>query len=108
MPVVHRRNNPRHHPDHDALVAEIERHLRAADNEQLPPEPRIVIEEARLTKNLRVYVLWRRWESVKETERSEIILDAYERVYGVPEMLRISVAMGLTPEDARELGMDLS
>ena len=67
----------------------------------------IVEEEVRLSNNFRVYVSWDDWASVPETERSEIILEAYKQAKGVPEMLRISVAMGLTPLEAKQLGVDL-
>jgi hypothetical protein len=105
MPVVRKRLGPKGHPSHDLFVAELVRHLRGG--EELPEYPKIVEEDVPLSKNFRVYVSWNEWASVSELERSEIILEAYQEAKGVPEMLRISVAMGLTPLQAKQLGIDL-
>lgn len=72
-----------------------------------PHSRKLSSEEVSLSNNFRVYVSWDDWASVPEIERSEIILEAYKQARGVPEMLRISVAMGLTPLEARQLGIDL-
>ena len=105
MPVVKKRLGPKNHPEHDRFVAELARHLTGAPD--LPEFPKIVEEEVRLSDNFRVYVSWDDWASVPETERSVIILEAYRQARGMPEMLRISVAMGLTPMEAKQLGIDL-
>jgi hypothetical protein len=104
MPVERRKSPLNQHPDHDALVAELVRHLKAEPS--LPAEPRIVEEEQRLSDSLHVVVYWTRWASVKEEERSAIILDAYEQALGKPQMLKITVAMGLTPMEAKQMGVD--
>jgi len=104
MPVV--RRNPTHrHPNHDALVHEIVRHLK--DEPDLPELPRIVEETVTLSPALRVYVLWDQWDSVRDVERSEIILQAYDQARGRAAMLQISVASGVTPAEALQLGMTL-
>ena len=105
MPVIKKRIGPKDHPDHERLVGELVRHLR--DEPNLPALPRIVEEDVRLTSSIRVYVLWDEWQTVSERERSEIVLQAYERARGQAEMLRISVAMGLTPLEAKELAIEL-
>ena len=104
MPVIKKAFGPKQHPDHDKLVAELVRHVRGEP--ELPAFPKIVEEEVRLADNFRVYVSWNDWASVSETERAEIILEAYKEARGVPAMLRISAAMGLTPLEARQLGLD--
>jgi hypothetical protein len=105
MPVIKKRLGTKDHPDHDRFVAELVRHLNGGPG--LPDFPKIVEEDVRLSNNFRVYVSWDDWASVPDTERSEIILEAYNHARGVPEMLRISVAMGLTPLEAKQLGIDL-
>lgn len=105
MPVIKKRLGPRSHPQHDQFVAELARHLQGGAN--LPEFPKIVEEDVRLSDNFRVYVSWDDWASVPDPERSEIILEAYKQARGVREMLRISVAMGMTPLEARQLGIDL-
>lgn len=102
MPVV-RRSPSNRHPEHDALVQELVRHLR--DEPDLPTLPRIVEETVPLSPTLRVYVLWDRWESVRDIERSEIILQAYDQARGREAMLQVSVASGLTPSEAARLGL---
>lgn len=105
MPVIKKRLGPKDHPDHKRLVNELVRHLGGGPG--LPAFPKIVEEDVRLSNNFRVYVSWDDWASVPDTERSEIILEAYRQAKGVPEMLRISVAMGLTPLEARQLNIDI-
>jgi len=104
MPVIKRKLHAAH-PDHHKLVDELVRHLQQAND--LPEYPRIVEEDDRLSQNMHVYVLWDLWGSVSERERSEIILEAYEQARGKVEMLRVSVAMGLTPIEAARMGLEL-
>ena len=95
----------RKHPDHDRLVAELVRHLKGEPG--LPAFPKIAEDRVPLADNLRVCVSWDDWAGVSETERSVIIHEAYKQARGMPEMLRISVAMGLTPLEAKQRGIDL-
>jgi hypothetical protein len=104
MPVIQRKPS-RQHPEHDALVRELVRHLAPAADDELPAFPRIVEEAVPLSRALRVFVLWDRWESVRDIERSEIILEAYDQARGREAMLQISVASGVTPTEAMQLGM---
>ena len=57
---------------------------------------------------MNVYVLWNKFQSVTVQERAEIILEAYEIAQGKPEMLRIAIALGLTPLEAENLGLNLN
>jgi len=102
MPVE-KRNLRKSHPSHPKMVAELVKHL--GDDASLPPAPRIIEEEDRLSRSMHVYVFWDEWQSVPEQERSEIILEAYQEARGQQEMLRITVAMGLTPLEAKNLGL---
>jgi hypothetical protein len=104
MPVVKRKLHSEH-PDHHKFLCELIRHLK--EKEGLPEYPRIIEEDDRLSQNMHVYVLWDAWASVSERERSEIILEAYEQARGKDEMLRISVAMGVTPIEAARMGLEL-
>jgi len=56
VPVIKRRAGARNHPDHIKLLEELVRHLQ--DGPDLPPFPKIIEEDIRLSDNLRVYVLW--------------------------------------------------
>jgi hypothetical protein len=104
MPVI-KKSLHSNHPNHTMLVDELCRHL--GNDPNLPAMPRIVEADDRISKNMHVYVLWDAWDSVSERERSEIILESYEKSRGTQEMLRISVAMGVTPLDAQRLGLEL-
>ena len=53
-------------------------------------------------------VVWDQWSSLSQQERSEIIMAAYTQAHlNDPEaVLNVSVAMGLTQEEARDLGYE--
>lgn len=103
MPRIHKK--PRQHPAHDALVQEIVHHLRAAEGDALPEQPRIIEEQVSRSPALRVFVIWDRWEEIAdERERNEIILEAYERALGRETMAHIAVVRGLTSRMALEIG----
>jgi hypothetical protein len=102
MPLI-KRTAKTQHPRHAELVAELVRHLR--DEPNLPQMPKILQEEDRRSSTLQAYVVWAEWDGIDERERSEIILDAYLEACGKAEMLRITVAMGVTPLEAKQLGL---
>lgn len=103
MPVI--RKKPRQHPQHDALVVELVRHLKAVADEELPEQPRIIEESVPLSHALRVFVIWDRWSELDESqERDQIILEAYDQALGREAMSRIAVVRGLTAAEALDIG----
>jgi hypothetical protein len=67
-------------------------------------EPEIIIERpTRGTTHL--YVIWTKWSDLEQVVRSRIILDAFQAARGDEEMLQVTVSMGLTPDEARRLGI---
>lgn len=104
MPVIKRKLHAEH-PKHADLLAELVRHLQGGPD--LPEMPRIIEEDDALSKTTRVYVLWEDWASVTERERSEIILEAYQQAFDQQRMLQVTVAMGVTPTEAANLGLKL-
>lgn len=67
-------------------------------------EPEIIIERpARGTTHL--YVIWARWADLEQVVRSRIILDAFQTAKGDEEMFQVTVSMGLTPEEAKRIGI---
>ena len=68
-------------------------------------EPLIVIERDALRRPVRVYVVWSKWRNTPADQRSEIIMDAAETVLPQNELLSITVAMGVLPEEAAKLGL---
>lgn len=66
-------------------------------------EPIIIVNEMGQTRTLHVLVVWEAWRGVAETVRSSIIMDAYERGFPDAEP-RISIALGLTMDEATAMG----
>lgn len=84
--------------------------LIASELSTTPPPPNqdspdIREEEIRHSPRMIVTVVWNKWRGVDETFRAPIILDAYERARGVDEAMRIAAALGVTPEEAKSLGI---
>lgn len=51
------------------------------------------------------YVVWEEFRGVDDEERSRLVLAAVREVLGPQEALRVTIAMGLTPGEAREMGL---
>jgi hypothetical protein len=80
-----------------AIVAE----LRRPDDAPASPEGPVVYQEESGTpeRYTRWYVIWKKFEGVDSENRSRVVLEAVEEVFGRQAALRVSIAMGLTPED---------
>ena len=81
----------------EQLVAELRTETRSG--------PRIIEEKVRGLPRYHVTVIWDAWDGIDPTDRSAMILDAYKEAKGDLEMLRISVAIGLTRVEADRLGV---
>ena len=57
-------------------------------------------------KPLHLYVIWDEWEDLPQQDRSEIIMDAYEATHATPDIVRVTLAMGLTKSEARKMGLN--
>jgi hypothetical protein len=55
---------------------------------------------------IHLYVVWKKWEGVNPTDRSDVILDAFESVRGKKQVVRVALANGLTPDEARGIGLE--
>lgn len=53
-----------------------------------------------------VYVIWDEWRDLDHTRRSEVITDAFLATHGQEAIIDLTVAMGLTPEEARRMGIE--
>jgi len=51
------------------------------------------------------YLVWDKFEGIDDEERSRLILLAIEEAFVKPEALRVTIAMGITSEEARNLGI---
>lgn len=103
MPVRHVRPRREEYPE---LVADLVRVLKQDQAEGPPGEPEITIEEIKFSDNLRVVVVWDKWEGIDLQERGRIILTAIGEALGEKEMLRVTLAMGLTREEEARVPAD--
>jgi hypothetical protein len=96
MPV--KSYNPSRPADMQVLVDRL-----AAEWESPDPaaaEPVILQEPNHKGDVVRVYVVWSDWAHLDRERRGEVIMDAAERVKPMPDVLKITIAMGLTPDEA--------
>lgn len=71
-----------------------------------PETPTVYEEPQPYGDSLKVKVIWSKWEGVPLEERGSIILDAYYQAGLQEELSRITIALGLTPEEEKRLGFD--
>jgi hypothetical protein len=74
--------------------------------EPLRPDAPLIIEEEGKFGFRHVTVVWSLWEGVREEERGYVIMEAYGRTYDPAELLKITLAVGLTPDEADKLGLE--
>jgi len=67
-------------------------------------EPDVIIQGA-APAGVHLFVVWSKWAGLEQVVRSRIILDAYEEWRGEQEALRVTVSMGLLPEEAKIMGI---
>jgi hypothetical protein len=83
------------------LVAELADELK---NNRESGQP-LIDEQYFPTKAISVTVIWDKWASVPDEERSNTILQAYGQVEGKEFRDRIALAIGLTVPEAYESGL---
>lgn len=91
----------------DVIAEELRADMHNRPSSQVDP-PEIFIEEQkdfRGSTYMHVWVMWDKWRDVLETQRAGIIIDAFEAAGRKADVERITVAMGLTHEEADALGI---
>ncbi len=69
--------------------------------------PVIYMEESGLPDNYtHWYAVWDRFAGVDSETRSRIVFDAVREVLGEKQALRVAGAMGLTPVEAENMGLE--
>jgi hypothetical protein len=69
------------------------------------PEP-VILEDRNAQQDVvHVYVVWSDWSHLDRAQRGEIIMDAAEKVMPLSQVLKIAIAMGLTPDEADRFGI---
>ncbi|MDM8006497.1 MAG: hypothetical protein QUV05_10170 [Phycisphaerae bacterium] len=91
--------------DHPELVKDLVRVLHENQPKGPPDDPQIIIKEIRHTNSIHVTVIWDRWADIDAEERGRLILDAIAKELGEAEMLRVSMALGVTKAEADRLGL---
>ncbi len=69
-------------------------------------EPIIIEERAGRDGPPDLYVIWHEWADISRSERSKIILNAYEQRYGREAALEVMVATGYTADEADRMGIE--
>jgi hypothetical protein len=68
----------------------------------------VILEEANQKGEVdHIYVIWSDWVHLDRITRGEIIMDAAEKVKSKSDLTKITIAMGLTPEEADRFGLKL-
>lgn len=70
-----------------------------------PEQPIVLLDRSAPGGARHVFVVWDRWGNLEQLQRSEAIMDAAETVLGKAESLKVTVAMGLTKEEAKRLNI---
>lgn len=69
------------------------------------PEAPDIIAEPADGPIRRLFVVWDAWDRIDQRVRSELITDAYAHVFGLPDAANLTIAMGLSTEEAKRLGI---
>jgi hypothetical protein len=105
MPRKQEKARPRHsRPD---LVKILVEEMKKTGVSDTPDVPTIYEQAQSYGDNLHVTVVWDKWAGIPPEERGAIILDAYAEAGLDEEMRRITLALGVTKEEAEKLQIDL-
>jgi hypothetical protein len=96
MPV--RQYQPRRSQDHQQLVDRLTAEWRQPNPTAAEP---VIIEEFNSNGDLaHVYVVWSDWRHIDRAERGQIIMEAADARHGATNTFNVTIAMGLTPDEA--------
>jgi len=112
MPYIRKSRQANVSAIHADLVKEIKAELekeptldKAVLERQQPFEtPHVIEGTLRNSDRLELWVIWKKWAGIREEHRSAAIRDAYEQAFG-DRAKRVIVAIGVTPDEAEELGV---
>ena len=97
--------SPKRAPEADSLLRDLLDEWRSPSEGDDNGEPLILIDRQRPLDAIHLFVVWDRWGGVEQIERSEIITEACARQLDENEVLEVTVAMGLTREEADRMGI---
>ena len=90
-------------PELTKLVKRLAKEWQSANS--TAREPVILEERNRKGDVEHVYVIWGDWAHLDRTLRGEIIMDAAEIKFAPNDLQSITIAMGLTPDEADRFGL---
>jgi hypothetical protein len=93
----------------DARIDDLVRRLAsewASDTGGGADSPQIVELRDPNTGVVHLYVVWHEFHGIGQQQRSEIIMDAYERV-ARSDIPNVTLAMGLLQEEADRMGLNI-
>ena len=103
MPIRHRLKREKPAGTSQLLMSLLEEWKNPKDE----GEPLIVVEGSE-RQPIHIYVIWEAWQSLSDYERSELIMDAVEQLAEegrFSQLNDVTVAMGLTSDEARRMGI---
>jgi hypothetical protein len=89
-------------PKHERLVKKLVREFTASSTNL---QPLILEEKIPATKSRHVRVIWDAWKDLPDEQRSDIIVNAYTQAEGPEVAGEITIAEGVTPQEALALGL---
>jgi len=87
---------------HDKLVKRLAQELRSPGDDV---QPLILEQHIEGTGSRHVHVIWDTWSDLSDEQRSAIIDEAYSQTEGAKAASRITLASGVTPDEAVVLGL---
>jgi len=104
MPIRNRLNRTLP-PNSSELIRMLMEEWTKPKNEGQP----VIVLEGGKEQPQHIYVIWDQWQGLDQTQRSEIIMDVVEHLSGphaLADISLVTVAMGLTTEEAKRLGIE--
>ncbi len=91
----------------DAFLSELRRQLLVewSGGQTEEPRPEIHEEQDPAGRTVHIYVIWDAWEDVDDNKRAELVMDAFVELYGREAVLNVTIAMGLTSDEANRMGL---
>jgi hypothetical protein len=87
---------------YERLVKRLRRELASPSDEG---QPLIIERNVPAAKSRHVHVIWDDWQGITDEERTTIIVEAYSQEEGDEKASDITIALGVTPEEAVVLGL---
>ena len=91
-------------PIYESFTDRLEEEIRHP--QQGISEPIIVLESQGQKVPTHLYIIWSEWGELTQLERSEIALEAFAQAKGTGVASNLRVALGLTPEEAKRMGIE--